>query len=179
MIYLFDIFIMSRSKIRLMLFQQYYYYSVSLYGQIVSLKINILSWKSCGKDVDAVRTLVSVMNISQCVCHKRQSVYRESELHQGMWVSATAGIRLPGYEFNMQLCTYQQNVIWGSGLRCFLLIFFQYKVSLCDRLDPYLGPTDKFSYGLLTIYGSTFVWNTFPTLKRVSSYRCVTQERGV
>ena len=34
-----------------MLFQQNYNYSVSLYGQIVSLKINMLSWKILGKNV--------------------------------------------------------------------------------------------------------------------------------
>ena len=34
-------------------------------------------------------------------------------------------------------------------------------------LDPYLGPTDKFSYGLdLLTNIQPFVWNTFPTLKR-------------
>ena len=64
-IYLFDIFVMNQRKIRLMLFQQCYNYSVSLYGQIVSLKINMLSWKSPGKNVvDAVGTLLHSTRMS-------------------------------------------------------------------------------------------------------------------
>ena len=35
---------------------------------------------------------------------------------------------------------YQENVIWGSGLRCFSCILVHDKVSLFDRLDPWADP---------------------------------------
>ena len=53
-------------------------------------------------------------------------------------------------------------------VQCYIVLhvfFVHNKVSLFDRLGPYLGSTDKFSYGLLTIWRDVRLEHAFLALK--------------